>query len=201
MLGCRVVQAGGELWGVIEVSHGHHAAVRGPRRGGSFTRLPGEELVWRLRPGRGNHTDLQGTSSRQAKRQPLASQQTVQPAHLPPLSSCPSLGSGLEMGRQPRRPITRFQEPKFEVLHEWVTLPSPTHSSCTGASGKELSPMKLTSPIPPRVGSGLAPSLKVMRKAQGCEKRERILQYSCLENPMDRGAWRATVHGVAQSKT
>ena len=27
------------------------------------------------------------------------------------------------------------------------------------------------------------------------------LQYSCLENPMDRGAWRATVHGVAKSKT
>ena len=24
------------------------------------------------------------------------------------------------------------------------------------------------------------------------------LQYSCLENPMDRGAWRATVHGVAE---
>ena len=23
------------------------------------------------------------------------------------------------------------------------------------------------------------------------------LQYSCLENPMDRGAWRATVHGIA----
>jgi len=22
--------------------------------------------------------------------------------------------------------------------------------------------------------------------------------YSCLENPMDRGAWRATVHGVAK---
>ena len=27
------------------------------------------------------------------------------------------------------------------------------------------------------------------------------LQYSCLENPMDRGAWRATVHGVAKSQT
>ena len=27
------------------------------------------------------------------------------------------------------------------------------------------------------------------------------LQYSCLENPMDREAWRATVHGVAQSRT
>ena len=27
------------------------------------------------------------------------------------------------------------------------------------------------------------------------------LQYSCLENPMDRGAWLATVHGVAKSQT
>ena len=27
------------------------------------------------------------------------------------------------------------------------------------------------------------------------------LQYSCLENPMDQGAWWATVHGVAKSWT
>ena len=27
------------------------------------------------------------------------------------------------------------------------------------------------------------------------------LQYYCLENPMDRGAWQATVHGVAKSWT
>ena len=27
------------------------------------------------------------------------------------------------------------------------------------------------------------------------------LQYSCLENPMDRGAWQATVHGVTNSWT
>ena len=27
------------------------------------------------------------------------------------------------------------------------------------------------------------------------------LQYSCLENPMDRGAWRATVHGIAKRQT
>ena len=26
------------------------------------------------------------------------------------------------------------------------------------------------------------------------------LQYSCLENPMDGGAWWATVHGVAKSR-
>ena len=27
------------------------------------------------------------------------------------------------------------------------------------------------------------------------------LQYSCLENPMDRGTWRATIHGVAKTQT
>ena len=27
------------------------------------------------------------------------------------------------------------------------------------------------------------------------------LQYSCLENPMDRGAWQAAVHRVTQSQT
>ena len=27
------------------------------------------------------------------------------------------------------------------------------------------------------------------------------LQYSCLENPVDRGAWQATIHGVTESDT
>jgi len=27
------------------------------------------------------------------------------------------------------------------------------------------------------------------------------LQYSCLENPMDRGAWQATVHRLSKSRT
>ena len=27
------------------------------------------------------------------------------------------------------------------------------------------------------------------------------LQYSCLENPMDRGAWWATIHRVTESDT
>ena len=27
------------------------------------------------------------------------------------------------------------------------------------------------------------------------------LHYSCLENCMDKGAWRATIHGVAKSRT
>ena len=33
------------------------------------------------------------------------------------------------------------------------------------------------------------------------EGNDNPLQYSCLENPMDRGAWWATVHGVAKSWT
>ena len=30
-------------------------------------------------------------------------------------------------------------------------------------------------------------------------KKGYLHQYSCLENPRDRGAWRATVHGVTKS--
>ena len=33
------------------------------------------------------------------------------------------------------------------------------------------------------------------------EKNGYPLQYFCLENPMDRGAWQTTVHGVAKSQT
>ena len=32
------------------------------------------------------------------------------------------------------------------------------------------------------------------------EENGKPLQYTCWENPMDRGAWRATVHGVSKSK-
>ena len=33
------------------------------------------------------------------------------------------------------------------------------------------------------------------------EKEGNPLQYSCLENPMDRRSWWATVHGVIKSRT
>ena len=36
-----------------------------------------------------------------------------------------------------------------------------------------------------------------MRGGQG-EGDDTPLQYSCLENPMDREAWQATVHGVSR---
>ena len=33
------------------------------------------------------------------------------------------------------------------------------------------------------------------------ESNSTLLQYSCLKNPMDGGAWWAAVHGVAKSRT
>ena len=33
------------------------------------------------------------------------------------------------------------------------------------------------------------------------EEHGNPLQYSCLENPMERGAWWAIVHGVTKSQT
>jgi len=36
---------------------------------------------------------------------------------------------------------------------------------------------------------------------QSGEGNGNLLQYSCLENPVDSGAWRAAVHGVEQSRT
>ena len=52
---------------------------------------------------------------------------------------------------------------------------------------KRLPAMWETGPI---TGSGRSP-----------EGNDNPLQYSCLENPMDGGAWWAIVHGVAKSQT
>ena len=43
-------------------------------------------------------------------------------------------------------------------------------------------------------------SIPVSERSPG-EGSGNPLQYSCLENPKDTGAWRATVHSVAESRT
>ena len=43
-------------------------------------------------------------------------------------------------------------------------------------------------------------SIPGLGKSPG-EGSDNLLQYSCLKNCMDRGAWWATVHGVAESDT
>ena len=44
-------------------------------------------------------------------------------------------------------------------------------------------------------------SIHVSRRSPGEGNDGNPLQYSCLENSMDGGAWWATVHGVAKSQT
>ena len=43
-------------------------------------------------------------------------------------------------------------------------------------------------------------SIPGLGRAPG-EGNHNPLQYSCLENPLDRGAWQATVHGVTNNQT
>ena len=46
-------------------------------------------------------------------------------------------------------------------------------------------------------------SSKIFRRSHrnGGEGNGNLLQYSCLENPMEGGAWSAAVHGAAKSRT
>ena len=67
-------------------------------------------------------------------------------------------------------------------------LPSPT--STRGSSDSKESACNVGDP-------GLIPGLGRC----SAEENGYPLQYSCLENAMDRGAWRTTVHGVAKSQT
>ena len=52
----------------------------------------------------------------------------------------------------------------------------------------------------PPANAGDLGSIPGLRISPG-EGNGNTLQYSCLRNPMDRGAWWATVHGVAKSRT
>ena len=57
--------------------------------------------------------------------------------------------------------------------------------------------IRCTGPIEKGVPFGLSRTLKKASMTGNGNP----LQYSCLENPMGRGAWKAAVHGVAKSWT
>ena len=70
---------------------------------------------------------------------------------------------------------------------EGITLPTPVFLGFPGGSdGKEA--------------AGDLGSIPELGRSPG-GGHDNPFQYSCLENPMDRGAWWATVHRVAESDT
>ena len=76
-----------------------------------------------------------------------------------------------------------FSKVKIQyVLHTLLGFPGGSVVKNPPANAGDIGP------IP---GSGRSPG----------ERNGNLLQYSCLGNPMDRGAWRATVLGVAKSQT
>ena len=79
-------------------------------------------------------------------------------------------------------------KPSIPREHNYWILISSSHC----LSGKEsASNAGATGDADSILGSGISP--------EGGDGNP--LQYSCLENPLDRGAWQATVHGVAKSQT
>ena len=83
--------------------------------------------------------------------------------------------------------------PRQEHFWEWTVKLSLNYAEITGlpaGSDGKASACNVGDPgsIP---GSGRCPG----------EGNGNPLQHSCLENPMDGGAWQATVHGVAKSWT
>ena len=68
---------------------------------------------------------------------------------------------------------------------EWLRL----WGFCVGSAGKEST-----------CNAGDLGSIPGLERSPG-ERHGSPLQNSCLENPMDRGAWWVTVHGVAKSQT
>ena len=71
------------------------------------------------------------------------------------------------------------------ILHEILSIPDSPGSSDSKESA---------------CSAGDLGSIRGLGRSSG-EGNGTPLQYSCLENPMDRGAWRAEVHGVSKSWT
>ena len=78
--------------------------------------------------------------------------------------------------------ITSWPHPRPEISNDYMGFPGSSEVKVSACNAGDLGL------IP---GSGRSPG----------EGNGNLLQYSCLENPMDGGAWRAIVHRVTKSRT
>ena len=115
-----------------------------------------------------------------------------------------------DAGEQPSiehpHPHTYFLDEKTEkqktIIFQIPSLLEKVHPTWTQYSGTWASQVTLMVKNPPAHAGdtrdvGLIPGLG--RSSEG--RHGSLLQYSCLENPMGRGAWWNTVHRVVQSQT
>ena len=93
------------------------------------------------------------------------------------------------------QPLVRFSS----VAQSCSTLCDPMNRSMPGLPVHHHLP-EFTLTHVHRVRDAIQPSFEMCCHpvGEGCGTP---LQYSCLENPMDRGAWQTAVHGVAKSWT
>ena len=84
---------------------------------------------------------------------------------------------------------------------QWASVTWPQRkyvcSSCVWGASQEVLVVKS---LPASADGRDLPSVPELGRSPG-EGNSNPLQYSCLENPTDRGAWRATVHRVPNSVT
>ena len=94
-------------------------------------------------------------------------------------------------GKQPTTFGTRWQEQNWVcfVQISFITY-LPWDWGSPGGSGGKVSACNV----------GDLGSIPGLGRSPG-EGNGSPLQYSCLENPMDGGAWRAAVHGISESDT
>ena len=117
------------------------------------------------------------------------------------------VGGGVAWTRDPHSPAGVFCELRFGAVSTGIEGASPVLGARVplflvenlkpkaasllpgGSVGKESACSAGDDRTPGSIpGSGRSPG----------EGNGNPLQYSCLENPIDRGAWRAMVHGVAR---
>ena len=77
---------------------------------------------------------------------------------------------------------------RIEIPWDWELWQSPNLGECFPGGSAAKNPPANAGDLSSVSGSGRSPG----------EENGNLLQYSCLGNPMDRGVWRATVHGVTK---
>jgi len=82
------------------------------------------------------------------------------------------------------------------MAHRFFELHKPLHSTTRQLSVKGFPDDSVVRNLP--INAGDWGSVPGSGRSPG-GRNGNPLQYSCLKNPMDRGAWRATAHGVSKS--